>query len=291
MYFNGVFNNFIKDEIIYRGLSSNTLESYHYFGVLFNRYVGNVKLTDITMPVVRNFRESLMAYQKQDTTSNYVCNLRVFLRYCVDNGYKVGVNVNLIRQAKRQKRLLDIPSDDEVKDFIQLVGTPYRGYSRLNRLRNKAMVLVLYSSGIRVGELCALNKGDIKDRQFIVIGKSKEPRLCFISEEAELAINEYLDARKDNESALFVQKANGLRITTATVRNVFKNACMRSHGKFAGIHPHTLRHCFATRLIERNVDIGSVGTLLGHCSLDTTRIYTHYSNPQLKRIYQTALAY
>lgn len=288
MYFNDVFNDFIKDEIIFRGLSSSTLEGYKYFKRLFNRYVGNIKLEQITMQTVRDFRGELMSYQKQDTTRNYVGNLRVFLRYCVNNGYKVGVNVSLIRQPKRTKRQLSIPTELELRQFIKLAVKPCRGYSRVNRLRNKAMLLVLYSSGIRVGELCKLNRDSIVDRQFVVVGKSKEPRLCFITAETQRAINDYLAVRKDDNLALFVQNNNGLRVTPPTVRNVFQNACRRSGGQFNGIHPHTFRHCFATRLIARRVDIGNVGVLLGHTSLDTTRVYIHYTNPQLRAVYDSA---
>lgn len=85
-----------------------------------------------------------------------------------------------------------------------------------------------------------------------------------------------------------LQLKNGKRITSDTVRKIFQNACKRSD--FINVHPHTIRHSFATRLLDKEVDLRYIAELMGHESLDTTRIYTHISNPKLKKIYEKALA-
>lgn len=147
------------------------------------------------------------------------------------------------------------------------------------------MVRVLWASGVRVSGLCALNRGDIKDRQFAVVGKSKQPRVCFIDRKAEAALNAYLAKRQDYGRALFVDRT-GSRITPHGVRNVFRATCARS--EFDGVHPHTLRHSFATFMLRQDVDLRYIGAMLGHESLDTTKVYTHFANPELRRIYKKA---
>ena len=179
-------------------------------------------------------------------------------------------------------------TESEIERFIEVVSAKYRGYSRINRLRNKAIVNLLYDSGVRVSELCLLNRNSIKERQFTVIGKSKNPRICFITRKTEEVIAEYLAERNDNEKALFIATQNGKRTTPDTIRKIFQNACKRSD--FINVHPHTIRHSFATRLLEKEVDIRYIAELMGHESLDTTKMYTHFSNPKLKKIYEKALA-
>lgn len=147
---------------------------------------------------------------------------------------------------------------------------------------------LLYDSGIRISELCSLNRNSIKDRQFIVIGKSKNPRICFITEKTEQRIKDYLDLRDDNDRALFIANQTSKRITSDNVRKVFQNTCDRSD--FINIHPHTIRHSFATRLLDKEVDIRYIAELMGHESLDTTKMYTYFSNPKLKKIYENALS-
>ena len=121
-----------------------------------------------------------------------------------------------------------------------------------------------------------------------IVGKSLEPRLCFINRDTELAIHEYLNARNDIEPALFISNQNGKRITESNIQRIFQRVCENSNGKFEKVHPHTLRHCFATSMLDRGVDIVYIQDFMGHQSLDTTKIYTHYSNHKLREVYEKA---
>ena len=248
MLISEAFDNYREIEVISRGLSPKTLESNIY-------------------------AEKLVTEDFSDTE--------------VRKGWS-NIDVDDIKIPKREKRVVNYLTESEIERFIEVVSAKYRGYSKINRLRNTAIVNLFYDSGIRVSELCLLNRNSIRERQFTVIGKSKNPRICFITRKTEEAIAEYLAERDDNKKALFIATQNEKRITPDTIRKIFQNACKRSD--FVNVHPHTIRHSFATRLLDKEVDIRYIAELMGHESLDTTKMYTHFSNPKLKKIYEKALA-
>ena len=185
------------------------------------------------------------------------------------------------RSEKKVARFLDLKEYDR---FLKEAETSCRGYSNVNRTRNALIVKLLFATGLRVSELCALDRDSIKDRQFVVVGKSKEPRVCFITREIERDIQHYLAMRHDQDRALFVANQNGQRIKPHNVQRIFRNLSEKS-GVW-GVTPHTLRHSFATRLIEDGVDIRFVAAFLGHQSLQTTQKYTHVRDYKLWQIYQ-----
>ncbi len=279
------FEFYKRAEIVAGGLSSKTAESYLYAAKLAIGYFGDIDMRRIHAEDVRDYYEHLLGWQKPDTArANIVC-FRAVVKLLRRKKEPV-LDPEDIKVPKREKRLIYFLTAPEVRAFIVEVGRKQRGYSETNRLRNIAIAEVLFSSGIRVGELCRLNRNTIRNRQFVVVGKSKQPRPCFINERAEQAIQNYLTRRRDNEPALFLSNQSGRRITPGNVRRIFQHTCQRS--SFEGVHPHTLRHSFATYMLSRNVDIRFIGEMMGHESLDTTKIYTHYTNPQLKNIYDKA---
>lgn len=267
-------------------MSSKTQESYFYASRLTIGFFGNIDFGLIKLEDVISFYEHLLGWQSPDTARGNIICLRSVTRF-MKRRFDNQLDPDDIKIPKREKRIIEFLTEPEVLEFIEVVAEKRRGYAEINRLRNIAIVELLYASGIRVGELCRMNRNTIKDRQFTVIGKSKEPRICFISARAEEAIKVYLEARSDNNPALFVSNQNDRRITPGNIRKVFQNACNRSD--FENVHPHTIRHSFATHLLEKNVDLRYIADLMGHQSLDTTKIYTHYANPQLKRIYEVAM--
>ena len=189
---------------------------------------------------------------------------------------------------RREKRTLDIPTEDEVEEFISILAMKRRGYCNANRLRNVAIGRLIFSSGIRVSEACSLNRNSIKNRQLTIVGKSRDSRICFIDSQTEKCIADYLKIRTDNNPALFISYQTEKRMTPGNVRNAFEAACARSDGQFVGIRPHALRHSFATKMLNRRVDLRYIGDLMGHADLNTTKVYTHYTNPQLRAIYDRA---
>ncbi len=155
-------------------------------------------------------------------------------------------------------------------------------------LRDRAVLETFYSSGLRISELVGLNLSDIDFVSGIVkvMGKGKKERIVPIGEAALRSIRKYIDKRKVKSDAAFLNK-NGKRITTRGVRNIV-DKYLKSSGAHQGATPHTLRHSFATHLLNRGADLRTVQELLGHANLSTTQIYTHLTTEKLKSVYDKA---
>jgi site-specific recombinase XerD len=167
----------------------------------------------------------------------------------------------------------------------------------LKAQRDRAILELLFSSGLRVSELVNLNRDQVnlKTGEFSVRGKGGKVRVVFVSDRAKLALERYMEKRLDIDPALFARvgikhlekknKADDLRITPRTVQRIVKYYALKA-GIVKDVHPHTLRHSFATDLIQNGADIRSVQEMLGHSSVTTTQIYTHVTNKQLKEIHR-----
>lgn len=285
MLLSELFETFIRNEVICGGLAERTQHTYRHTAKLVVEYLGDVDVSLILLDDVRSFYLHLLGYQKPNTARLHILQFRAVLRFAVRRNWS-NVLIDEIRAPKRLKQQIKYLTPTEIEEFIELADTPSRGYPEINRLRNIAILRVLWASGIRVGELCRLNRDSIRDRQFVVVGKSKNPRPCFITTEALLAVDEYLSVRTDNHPALFIANETKDRVKPDGVRRIFSRICSQSD--FEGITPHTFRHSFATFMLSRGVDIRLIAAMMGHESLDTTRIYTHYTNPQLWKTYENA---
>lgn len=279
------FAEYERAEIRPAGLSNATAETYANSGRLLSEFFGDVAIESVEIKDFQSFFEHLSTWQKPNTVRLNIICCRNVVRYCGRRGYS-DLDVEDIKVPKTAKHSIEFLTQSEMERVFEVVAKKRAGLYEINRRRNVAMLHVLYDSGIRVSELCRLNKNSIKDRTFTVVGKSKSPRICFITKRSEEAIENYLKIRTDNEPALFISAKTGKRITTDGVRLVFHT--IRRVSEFKDIHPHTIRHSFATKMLDRGVDIRYIAELMGHESLDTTKIYTHFSNPKLKEIYDKA---
>ena len=279
------FNNYRQFVILMGGLSKKTDESYYNTSKLVASFFGDINVEELTLYDIRDFYQHLLGWQKPDTARGNIINLRSVLHRCKKQGLNV-IDFDDIPVPKREKRAITYLTESEQAEFIKAVSRPSRGYKHENRLRNIAMVKLMLATGLRVGEVCKLNRNSIKNRQFTVIGKSKEPRICFITMDVENAIRDYLYERTDSSPALFVSAQTGRRITAGTIQRIFRRICAET--EFTDVHPHTLRHSFATRMLEHGMDLRYIAALMGHQSLDTTKIYTHYTTPTLKEVYDLA---
>lgn len=289
------FEEYIDEEIIGAGGSINTCEAYRYAMKAFISEWGNLDVERIEAIQIKRFSVSFLknAQTKQQrhssgTVRNYVSCLKAVLRMCEANGLNV-IDSSKIKLPRREKHIPFCLEEYEVEELINAAQQPVRGYPAVNRFRNVLIIKMLYCTGLRVSELCKLNIGDIHNRQFTVIGKSKDPRICFITEEVETLIKEYLKMRNDCNPALFVSsQTGGQRISPKTVQLMFRR--IRSQLAVGKATPHTLRHSFCTKLLDRNVDIRYTATLMGHQDWNTTKIYTTISNNSLKTIYDNAIS-
>ena len=174
-------------------------------------------------------------------------------------------------------------------------------------MRDKAILELLFSTGLRVSELCGLNRDSInfsarggsasggKSGEFAVRGKGDKIRLVFLSETAKTALKNYLQKRQDVDEALFIRnipannvsrETSNLRLTSRSVERLIKYYAAKA-GLSKKVTPHTLRHSFATDLLLNGADIRSVQELLGHSNITTTQIYTHITDKQLREVHQT----
>jgi site-specific recombinase XerD len=228
---------------------------------------------------------------KKNTQNYYLIALRSFLKYLSKNDIET-LAPEKIELAKTSMRELDLISRS---DFEKLM-TPeiITKQNEEEILKEQAILELLYSTGLRVSELCSLNSDcNIDQEEMSIRGKGEKIRIVFISEKSRSAVKKYLNFREEKfrngeskilSEALFLTKA-GERIHPRAVQRLLKK-----RSKLAGISknvtPHTIRHYFATDLLQNGADIRSVQMLLGHASINTTQVYTNLSDKFLKDVHR-----
>ncbi|MEP7162445.1 MAG: site-specific tyrosine recombinase/integron integrase [Candidatus Moraniibacteriota bacterium] len=283
------------------GRSPRTLESYAQTLSYFFDWGPIAVVDDITAEKVREYRLYLnrkVSRQgtplKKNTQAYHAIVLRTFLKYLAkqDIPALAAEKIEIGRIPDRQVDFLEL---DEVG---QLLGAA-SGES-VREKRNRAILELLFSAGLRVSELASLNRDQVnlKKDEFSIRGKGSKLRIVFLSPEAKTAIEQYLRKRTDVDPALFVAhgkkglvnkknaKRESLRLTPRSIQRLVKYYAKKA-GIVKDVHPHTLRHSFATDLLINGADIRSVQAMLGHSSITTTQIYTHVTNERLKEIHQT----
>ncbi|MBR3353316.1 tyrosine-type recombinase/integrase [Candidatus Saccharibacteria bacterium] len=281
------FELYRVEQIVYKNESARTEEMHGLvLRLLLEFFGGDIPISELTFDQIRKWKEWMQKNKKPNTVRGYIIKLRVVIKHLQLKGYPV-INHELIGIPKRDATVVDFLEVDEVKKLIQASFKKSNGYSRFKRYRNRAMLSLLYSSGIRNGELCAINACQIKpgDNTFTIIGKGNKPRLCFMDDETHKYIDEYMALRKDNAPALFISEQNkGARISNEVVQMVVKN-CAEKAGLRKSVHPHTLRHTFATDLLRNNTNIVYVKEFLGHENIQTTMTYTHVVDEDLRAVH------
>jgi len=241
-----------------------------------------------------NVREFLAYLYGQNytksTTARKLATLRSFFKFCIRRGMVSVHPLSTIRTPKQEKRL---PKCLDLEQVQKLLDAP--GDGDLLSARDKAMLEVLYSSGIRVSELVDLTFADIDLQEGVlrVKGKGRKERLTPIGSQAIRALHRYLELRTaslpigaDHPKEVFLNK-HGQSLSTRSVRRKL-DKYLSAAGLDPGISPHTLRHSFATHLLNNGADLRSVQELLGHQSLSTTQVYTHLTTARVKQVYDQA---
>lgn len=283
------FELYRLDCIVFKNQSPKTEETHNVARKWLIAYTGDIAVEDLTFVLVRNWKMWLDKGtngrpRSASTVREYIIRLRVVLRHLQQLGHPV-LSYELIAIPKRPEHVPEFLTPDQVVDLIDAMGRPVRGYSHKNRLRNQAIVSLLYASGIRASELCRLNRADIReDNTFTAFGKGNKARLCFVDERARIHLDAYLAVRDDNNPALFVSDHNGLRMSRGNLQRIFEFA--RGKVDFeVPVHCHVLRHSYATDLLRNNANMRYVQEMLGHSSLTTTQMYTHVVNEDLHKVY------
>ncbi|OIP96102.1 hypothetical protein AUK40_05315 [Candidatus Wirthbacteria bacterium CG2_30_54_11] len=298
-------NSYLEHLEIEKGRSPLTIRDYdHYLRTFFKWCEKNTPISkpaDISVDVVRKFRIHLSRqknnrgdYLAPSTQNYYVIALRNFLKFLAKQDIKTlsPDKLELRRQTRPQVSVLDLGKLEKMLNAAKPDGP-----DDLAGLRDFAMLHTLFSTGLRVGELVRVNRDQInlKTREFTIRGKGNKDRVVFLSHDAASVITDYLKKRKDSYVPLFLnhrgkadpsdKRGETLRLTSRTIQRIIvKNA--RRAGIVEHITPHTLRHTFATDLLHNGADLRSVQEMLGHSSIQTTQIYTHVTNRQLKEVHE-----
>lgn len=268
------FSLYLEDYIRFKNQSIRIEESHEFCERTLIYEIGDKQIEELTLADIRRWRNELAKTRHINTVRNYITRLRAVLNYCSIRGVKC-LDVRLVPIPKREATVPTFLSSEQVDAMI----------SHAYNARNAFIVSLIYSSGIRLSELIALNRGQIQHRRFTVIGKGSKPRLCFIDERTENLMDQYLATREDHESALVVSYESKHRMTATNIQLLIRNSAKRA-GIKDKVTPHTLRHSFATNFLQNNGNMRYLAELLGHASLETTQMYAHVVNNDLQSAYE-----
>jgi integrase/recombinase XerC len=283
-------NDYIEEFLRYleleKGVSAHTLRAYRKDLTDFIAHV-NTEPEKIDMLDVRGFiAEQIRKGLNKTTVSRRLSSVRSFFKFLYREGH-IKANPAKLVSGPRLPKLL--PKFLSVDDAFSLVEKPEGiGFATA---RDRAILELLYSSGLRVGELAGLNVEDINVREALVKarGKGKKERIVPIGSKAMDAIKTYLVERillKSKEKAVFLNRL-GTRLTDRGVRRIVVKYA-RAIAVNGSIGPHTLRHSFASHLLQGGADLRVIQELLGHASLSTTQKYTHLDVAHLMDVYDKA---
>ncbi len=298
--------DFLDYSEVEKGLSSKTQENYtrflrKFFSWLKEAKIEALKPSELTPDHVWQYKVYLSRHidpktrktLKKTTQNYYLIALRSLLEFFVEK--------NVASLPPSKVKLAKDKADKEIKfltlnQLSNLLSAPEAG--TIIGLRDRSILETLFSTGLRVAELAALNRDQLRikdetsDLEIAVVGKGSKIRTVYFSERAIKALRAYLKERKDMDDALFINYKRGgaktsasRRLTVKSIEDIVKKYVIIS-GLPVMATPHTLRHSFATDLLNSGVDLRTVQEFLGHSNIATTQIYTHVTNKQLRDIHR-----
>lgn len=290
-----LINRFIEYLATERNFSKHTLRSYRTDLKQFSLYLKEKGFSGsldkehfVDHIMVRSFLGFLYKKNKKSSIARKLASLRSFFRFLAKRGIIETNPMDVIFTPKQEKYIPTFLTVDEINRLLESPDT-----SQIYELRDQAILEVLYSSGLRLAELTHM---DVDSIDFIlgvvkVLGKGNKERIVPIGEVAMAAVKKYIERREEQiqkkttleERALFLNY-RGKRLSERSVHKIVRKYAYRC-GLLRNISPHSLRHTFATHLLDGGADLRSVQELLGHISLSTTQRYTHISMDKLMEVY------
>jgi len=284
---------------IEKGLSNKSQENYSRFLKKFIDWLKksnleNLKPHELSPAHIWDYRVYLSRHSKKplkkSTQNYYLIALRSLLNYFADRDI-LSLPSEKIKLAKdKDEKKVHFLNLEQVEKLVSIPNT-----QKINGLRDRAILETLFSTGLRIAELVSLDqeqmviKPTTKDLEISIIGKGGHVRTVFFSERAIYWIKEYLDTRKDNNKALFIsyqgRKNTSKRLTDRSIERSIKKYALLA-GLSSKTTPHTLRHSFATDLLNQGVDLRLIQEFLGHRNIATTQVYTHVTNKQLRDVHR-----
>lgn len=273
-----------------KGYSKKTITSYEIDLDKFSEFLkrNNIKnIEKIDYQTIRKYLSELHEKNYEKTSvSRKISTLRSFFKYLLKEKIITDNPMTLISNPKIDKKLPKYLNYEEMEKFLNSIDTTTK-----EGIQEKVIIELLYSTGIRVSELINIKIKDIniKEKQIKILGKGSKERIVLFGHKAKESLKEYLSTYKEyfkgniTNSYLLINK-KGTQLTTNKIEEIVKNILRKSSLKM-NVSPHTLRHTFATHLLDSGADLKSVQELLGHENLKTTAIYTHVTNEHLKQVF------
>ena len=264
--------------------SKNTIDSYRKDLADFFCFVNRqgIDYLSINRYDVREYLKYLDELKlKNSTIARRISAIRSFYNYLLSMGIISNNIFNSIRNPKLEKKLPNYLSYEELGDILDSIDI-----STPTGIRNRLLIEMFYATGCRVSELINIKMSDINftNKSIRIMGKGSKERIVYYGDYAQIYLNMYLETEfnKDSKYLFLNDKKDAMSVQDVEViiRYIVKDLALKTH-----VTPHTLRHTFATHLLNNGADIKSVQELLGHASLNTTGIYTHVSNERLKEVY------
>jgi integrase/recombinase XerC/integrase/recombinase XerD len=305
MLLDNAISHYLKTLEHERNLSQRTTAAYGFDLQQFSHEVSNLDVMDITTSHIRDYIERLSAKKAEETTiKRKIASLKAFFNFLEAEEYIAVTPMRKIhKRYKTARKLPRVLSPSEIRRLLRSplllekrIGNKKRcivnGTIPCNQvkqcIRDKAILEILFSTGIRIGELSALSTDsyDQTSHTIRIMGKGDKERVLFLSSDEVIeSLRRYLEIREPHdpcEKALFLNRYGG-RLSIYSVENIFKK--YKKLARIKGNHtPHTLRHTMATMLLENGADIRAVQEILGHSSIVTTQIYTQVSTNHKKKV-------
>jgi site-specific recombinase XerD len=304
---NQLIEEFLEHLEVEKNCSSLTIRNYRHYLKRFSAWLAekfpNTSVQGLDLEKIRQYRLYLARFKGKNgqnlsliTQAYHVIGLRSFLKWLLKNDYKTLApeKIDLPKTKSRSLKFLNI---DQIE---RLLAQPT--ISTIRGLRDKSILEIVFSTGLRVSELVKLNRSqiDLKRREFGIIGKGGQARVVFLSLRAAKWAERYLQKRKDQLEPLFIshqqesedqksvidqRTSEEARLTPRSVQRIVKKYGRKARLPIE-ITPHVLRHSYATDLLRAGADLRSVQEMLGHKNISTTQVYTHVTNRQLRDVHQ-----
>jgi len=218
--------------------------------------------------------KSFMAEKLTESSSTTIIVFLSAIKYSFSNILKKDITLG-IKRPKKEKRIPNVLSKEEVKSLLKSITNQ----------KSKLMITLLYSAGLRVSELISLKVENLNFKEkvgYVKQGKGRKDRMFNLPENLLEILKSYADSQKEKNMGYLFSGRNP-KLSARNIQKIVARASKKA-GIEKEVHPHTLRHSFATHLLENGVDIRMIQELLGHNDLSTTQIYTHVSNEQIKKV-------
>ena len=286
---------FLDHLLVERKYSPKTVDNYREDIDLFCEFIfkEGILLEDVDIIAIRNFlTDELNRGVSKRSCKRRLCSLKHFYKFMVNVGYIKDNPFIFVQAPKTETKYPHALYKEQIQEMFK------RNAERTDNLKNRdqAILYLLYYSGMRAQELVGLDVQSIslKDRLVRVLGKGNKERIIPFTEECKNVIKQYIDGErkellkksKDISPALFLN-AQGERLTTRGLEYIL-DSIEEKTGLFVGLHPHILRHSFATHLLENGADLRVIQELLGHESINATQVYTHVTEEAMKETYLSA---